>query len=266
LAQASLTMRTSLLFAALAGAALRKREHPVEVAEAKMVRDGGGGHVTRACAAYFHEINAALALDPCSDRAVRALEAMAEALPHCEHETFGSTTGGDFATSYHGFQEEYQHRCVGLCDPECVHGTCTGLKQCTCQPQYHGPLCEFPVCEGGCGPGLCGEDFKCNCPATFTGEHCETSLTTTTSTTTSTTTTVMAYEKCAELAGAVITAANYEGVCDGEGAEAFTAFEAELPACKDYFIKGVDRNVGYLNIDDRYGDIYVGVHELKSKC
>ena len=35
------------------------------------------------------------------------------------------------------------------------------------------------------------------------------------------------------------------------GSEAFAAFEKELPECKEYFIKGVDRNVGYLKIDER---------------
>ncbi len=58
-------MRTSFLFAALAGAALRKREHPVEVAEAKMVRDGGGGHVRLLGGAEYTEaVQAPLAHRP----------------------------------------------------------------------------------------------------------------------------------------------------------------------------------------------------------
>jgi len=261
-------MLTSILLALplVHGAALRAREHPVEVAEAKMVRDGGGGHVTRACASYFHEINAALALDPCSDRSVRALEAMAEALQFCGKETFGSTTGGNFETSYNGFKGEYQNRCIGLCDPPCKNGACTGLKQCTCDEGFHGPTCEFRLCEGGCGAGVCTSAGYCHCPSTFTGKHCETSLTTTSTTTTTSTMKLASYDSCAGKAGEVITAANTDGLCDEKGSEAFAAFEKELPECKDYFIKGVDRNVGYLKIDERYGDIYVGVHKLKEKC
>ena len=156
-------MRTSILLAAIAqGFQLRRDPHLVESAHAKDVANGGGGHVERACASYLHECTAALAEEPCSHRSVEAMEAAAGALPHCGGETFGSYTGGNWATSFKGYQDEFQRRCVGLCDPKCAHGTCTGLKQCTCDEGWHGPTCEFVVCaEPGCGTGYCGNDGVC---------------------------------------------------------------------------------------------------------
>jgi hypothetical protein len=238
----------------------------VESAHAKDIANGGGGHVERACASYLHECNAALAEEPCSQRSVSAMEAAAGALPHCGGETFGSYTGGNWATSYKGYQDEFQHRCVGLCDPKCIHGTCTGLKQCTCYEGWHGPTCEFVVCpEPGCGVGYCDNDGTCVCPASHTGDHCEQEITTTTTTTT--TTTGISKAACADHAAAVIENANSpQGICTPQGEAAYQIFEDDLPYCKKYYIEGAERTVGYLTIERQYEEIYESVQPLHTEC
>jgi hypothetical protein len=105
----------------------------------------------------------------------------------------------------------------------------------------------------------------CVCPATHTGDHCEQEITTTTTTTT--TIAEISYEACADHAAAVIEQANSpQGICTEPGEAAYQVFEEDLPQCRKYYIKGAERNVGYLTIDREYQDIYDSVHQLHTQC
>lgn len=258
-------MRT-LLFTVSLGALLRARDpHPVELAKAQGPIDGNDAQYVRACAAYMHEMNAAMAAEPCSARANKALAEMRGAAAHCKDETFGSSTSGTFQTSLDAYADEFQRRCIGLCDPKCVHGQCTAFQQCTCEEKWHGPTCAFPVCEGGCGEGVCMSDGKCKCPEGWSGVNCEVAPVTTTTTTT-TTTTAISYEACATLAADVVVAANGGQICEGAGNDAYQAFEAQLPGCREYHIGTVERAVGHLEIERKYDEIHQNVLELHGKC
>ncbi|KAJ9584467.1 hypothetical protein L9F63_021192, partial [Diploptera punctata] len=76
-----------------------------------------------------------------------------------------------------------------VCDLNCNNGVCQLVKDvptCKCQPLYDGDRCQNYRCSGYCkNKGLCFPDLlvnvpsdvpvplKCNCPAQWSGEHCE---------------------------------------------------------------------------------------------
>jgi len=275
LAQAdSLTMPTRLALLPLVLARLL-RSHPVEDAVKASLKVGNDAEIVKTCASYMHRANAAASREPCGHEANDALDDMAVAEEHCGHVTFGShDSPSSFSTALKALQDEHQNRCIGLCDPKCVHGKCTSLQQCTCEERWHGPTCEHPVCEPGCGEfGACAvlafnhTDGKaimgCLCHSEYTGDHCEIGPTTTTTTTTTT----LSYAECAALAGEVISHANGpQGVCLGEGLIARENFDEKLQPCHHYFIHEAERPVGVLKIEKSYLTVHDEVAALAAKC
>ena len=95
----------------------------------------------------------------------------------------------------------YNYFCTAICNPSCVHGTCTSPDYCACDVGWEGLLCDngksvislqlhhayklwhyislFPIlraamCDPAClNGGRCNAPNQCTCTAEYTGNTCE---------------------------------------------------------------------------------------------
>lgn len=75
------------------------------------------------------------------------------------------------------------------------------------------------------------------------------------------------YHDCVKLAGEVSMEANAEGgLCTEKGKKAYKAFDEALPDCKDFFIGGYQRPIGYLIINRPYTEIHDSLDNLHAEC
>lgn len=77
------------------------------------------------------------------------------------------------------------------------------------------------------------------------------------------------YPKCAKIAVNAATVANdhkkgEKGLCTDEGRKAFSDLEENLPECKSFFITGARLDIGYLQINRDYVEVYKEADDLNN--